>query len=250
MDPAGDSVPPRPVVWVNCAASLDGRIAFAGGRRAGLSGPEDLQRVQRIRAGADAILVGVGTVVKDDPSLRVHWELLGEAPGPNPTRVVVDASGRTPATARVLDGSTPTIIATSERSKRSFPPHVRVMVAGAARVDLARLFPMLYGDGVHTMMVEGGAEILASVLRAGLFDRFTVYYAPVVVGGLTAPPVASGPETRGPDDLATFDLLGVERLGAGYLATYAPVGRTGPLRPSWARTLPARTQVHNPGANV
>ena len=250
MGSAGYSAPPRPVVWVNCAASLDGRIAFAGGRRAGLSGPEDLQRVQRIRADADAILVGVGTVVKDDPSLRVHWELLGESPGPNPTRIVVDASGRTPATARVLDGSTQTIIATSERSTRSFPPHIRVLVAGATRVDLPRLLPMLYEVGVRTLMVEGGAEILSSVLRAGLFDRFTVYYAPVVVGGLTAPAVASGPETRGPDDLATLELLGVERLGTGYVATYAPAGRKGPLRPSWTRTVPARTQVHNPGANV
>lgn len=237
MGPAGSSAPPRPAVWVNCAASLDGHIAFAGGRRAGLSGPEDLQRVQRLRAGADAILVGVGTVVKDDPSLRVHWELLGERPGPNPTRVVVDASGRTPLSARVLDGSTPTIVATSERSTRAFPSHVRVLVAGTERVELGRLFPMLYELGVRTLMVEGGAEILASVLRSGLFDRFTIYYAPVVIGGLTAPPVASGPETRGPEELATFELLGIERLGVGYLATYGPSGRKGPLPQSWARTL-------------
>ena len=241
MVSSGGPAPTRPVVWVNCAASLDGRIAFAGGRRAGLSGPEDLQRVQRLRAGADGILVGVGTVVKDDPSLRVHWELLGEPAGPNPTRIVVDASGRTPATARVLDGSTPTIVATSERAQRAFPPHVRVLVAGATRVDLGRLFPMLHQAGVRTLMVEGGAEILSSVLRAGLFDRFTIYYAPVVVGGLTAPPVASGPETHGPEELAALELLGVERLGVGYLATYAPAGRKGPLPQSWARSVPPRT---------
>jgi len=245
-----DSAPRRPTVWVNCAASLDGRIAFAGGRRAHLSGPEDLERVQRLRAGADAILVGVGTVVKDDPSLRVHWELLGEPPGPNPTRVVVDASGRTPAAARVLDGSTPTIVATSERATRSFPDHVRVLVAGATRVDLGRLFPWLYDLGVRTLMVEGGAEILSSVLRAGLFDRFSVYYAPVVIGGATAPSVASGPETRGPDDLTSLELLSLERLGAGFLATYAPTARRGPLARPWKRTLQAGTQVHNPEANV
>ena len=250
MGPAGDSSTTRPVVWVNCAASLDGRIAFAGGRRAGLSGPEDLQRVQRLRAGADAILVGVGTVVKDDPSLRVHWELLGEPAGPNPTRVVVDASGRTPLSARVLNGSTPTIVATSERSTRTFPPHVRVLVAGASRVDLGRLFAMLHDLGVRTLMVEGGAEILSSVLRAGLFDRLTVYYAPVVIGGSTAPPVVSGPETRGPEELASLELISVERLGVGSLATYGPAGRKGPLPRSWGRTLRPGTQVHNPGASV
>src|SRR5208282_2019857 len=132
---SSDAPPRRPTVWVNCAASLDGRIAFAGGLRAGLSSPEDLERVQRLRAEADAILVGVGTVVKDDPSLRVHWELLGRPPGKNPTRVVVDATGRTPTNARVLDGSTPTIIATSAQSSRKFPPHVRTIVVGMNRVD-------------------------------------------------------------------------------------------------------------------
>ena len=219
----------RPTVWVNCAASMDGRLAFAGGKRAALSCPEDLERVQRLRAGSDAILVGVGTVVQDDPSLRVHWELLGQPPGKNPTRVVVDGSGRTPANARVLDGSTPTIVATSERSTREYPPHVTRVVAGATRVDLGRLFAVLYDMGVRKLMVEGGAEILSSVLRAGLFDRFSIYYAPVVIGGATAPPVVSGPETRGSDDATTFELMGLERVGVGCLATYAPAGRRGTL---------------------
>jgi 2,5-diamino-6-(ribosylamino)-4(3H)-pyrimidinone 5'-phosphate reductase len=220
----------RPHVWVNCAASLDGRLAFAGGKRAHLSGPEDLARVQRLRAQSDAILVGVGTVVKDDPSLRVHWELLGLPPGKNPTRIVVDASGRTPAHARVLDRSTPTIVATSERATRVFPPHIRTVVSGSTRVDLGRLFATLFDLGFRQLMVEGGAEILSSVLRAKLFDRFTVYYAPVVIGGATAPTLVSGPESRDADETTTFRLLSVERIGVGYLATYAPpdAGSAGP----------------------
>jgi len=239
MGPPSESPPLRPYVWVNCAASLDGRLAFAGGKRAGLSSPEDLERVQRLRADADAILVGVGTVVKDDPSLRVHWELLGQPPGKNPTRVIVDASGRTPTGARVLDGSTPTIVATSERAKRVFPPHVRTIVAGATRVDLARLFAVLHAQGFRRLMVEGGAEILSSVLREGLFDRFSIYYAPTVIGGSTAPPVVSGPETTGPDDAVPLELLGLERLGEGYLATYAP--RAPPGRaPARSRPIDAR----------
>jgi 2,5-diamino-6-(ribosylamino)-4(3H)-pyrimidinone 5'-phosphate reductase len=226
MGAPGEPKAHRPFVWVNCAASLDGRLAFAGGKRAGLSSPEDLERVQRLRAEADAILVGVGTVVKDDPSLRVHWELLGQPPGRNPTRIIVDASGRTPTNARVLDGSTSTIIATSQRAKRAFPAHVRTIVAGAARVDLARLFAILHGEGVQRLMVEGGAEILASVLREGLFDRFSIYYAPTVIGGATAPPVVSGRETTGADDTVALELLSLERMGVGYVATYAPPAGT------------------------
>lgn len=229
---------PRPAVWVNCASSLDGRLAFAGGRQAALSGPEDLERVQRIRASSDAILVGVGTVVKDDPSLRVHWELLGEAPRTNPIRVVVDASGRTPSRARVLDGSSPTVVATSERSTRVFPPHVTTVVAGASRVDLGLLFEKLHAMGIGKLMVEGGAEVLSSVLRAGLFDRLTIYYAPLVVGGTTAPPVVSGPETHGVDDAAMFELAGLARVGVGYVATYAPPGRKRDLPEPWTRGIP------------
>jgi 2,5-diamino-6-(ribosylamino)-4(3H)-pyrimidinone 5'-phosphate reductase len=216
----------RPAVWVNCAASMDGRIAYAGGARARLSSPEDLVRVQRLRAKSDAILVGVGTVVKDDPSLRVHWELLGERPGKEPTRVVVDASGRTPETARVLDGSAPTVIATSERSTRRFPPSVHAIVAGRERVELVELFPKLYEFGIRRLMVEGGAQILSSVIRGGLFDRCTVYYAPVVIGGPSAPTLVAGPETPGEAPAASLTLVSVEPLGEGYVATYTP-RRTG-----------------------
>jgi 2,5-diamino-6-(ribosylamino)-4(3H)-pyrimidinone 5'-phosphate reductase len=220
-DPASPA-PHRPAVWVNCAASLDGRLAFAGGKRAKLSSPEDLVRVQKLRANADAILVGVGTVVKDNPSLRVHWDLLDEPPRKNPTRIVVDASGRTPEGARVLDGSAPTIVATSQRSTRKYPPSVKTIVAGRERVDLPELFRKLYEQGIRRLMVEGGSEVLSSVLRAGLFDRCTVYYAPVLIGGATAPPLASGPETHGPDEATPMKLAALDRVGEGFVATYLP----------------------------
>jgi 2,5-diamino-6-(ribosylamino)-4(3H)-pyrimidinone 5'-phosphate reductase len=226
----------RPAVWVNCAASLDGRLAYAGGQPALLSSPEDRVRVQRLRANADAILIGVGTVIKDDPSLRVHWELLGEPGGKNPTRVVLDASGRTPEGARVLDGSAPTIIATSARSTRRYPAGVRTLVAGSERVDLADLFPKLYGLGIRRLMVEGGAEVLSSVLRSGRFDRCTIYYAPVLIGGGSAPPMVAGPETRGAEEVTTLVLVALERLGEGYVATYTPRRPT----PSPVPSPPAR----------
>ncbi len=216
--------PVRPEVWVNCAASADGRIAYAGGRRALLSSPEDLRRVQGLRAESDAILVGVGTVLKDDPSLRVHWDLLGRPEDGPRTRVVVDSTGRTPPAARVLDGSAPTIVAVSERSARAFPAHVRTIVAGRETVDLAALFVRLRGEGLRRVLVEGGAEILGRVLRAGLFDRFTIYYAPSIIGGATAPPVARGPDA-GPRDRGTpLRLAALDRLGEGYVATYLPSG--------------------------
>ena len=214
--------PSRPSVWVNFAASADGRIAYAGGRRARLSSPEDLVRVQRLRANADAILVGVGTVEKDDPSLRVHWELLGDPPSRSPTRIVVDSTGRTPARARVLDGSAPTIVATSERCRRAFPAPVETIAVGRTEVDLAALFARLHERGIRRLMVEGGSAILATVFRERLFDRCTVYYAPVVIGGRTAPPIASGRDTRDERDAVGLALVGLERFGEGFVASYVP----------------------------
>jgi 2,5-diamino-6-(ribosylamino)-4(3H)-pyrimidinone 5'-phosphate reductase len=219
----------RPAVWVNCAVSADGRLAYADGVRALLSSPEDLRRVQQLRANADAILVGVGTVLKDDPSLRVHWDLLGEPEGKSPTRIVVDSTGRTPEGARVLDGTIPTIVATSTRSQRAFPAHVRTLAVGAETVDLAELFVRLHGLGVRRLMVEGGARILASVLREQLFDRFTVYVAPVVIGGATAPTLVRGPETRGPEGTVPLRLVALDRLGEGFVVTYAPNPRDAPV---------------------
>ncbi len=217
----------RPTIWLNCAVSLDGHLAFAEGARARLSSPEDLVRVQRLRAEVDGIVVGVGTVVLDDPSLRIHGELLGESPARSPARIVLDSTGRTPPTARVLDGSAPTIIATTRRARTSFPASVRTIRAGDERVDLRSLFAQLRQEGMERLLVEGGAQVLASVVRAGLFDRWTVYYAPVAIGGARAPPLLAGPESRDLASAVRVELEEVRRLGDGFLATFRP----GPERP-------------------
>jgi 2,5-diamino-6-(ribosylamino)-4(3H)-pyrimidinone 5'-phosphate reductase len=212
----------RPEIFVNCAVSLDGRLAYAGGRRARISGPEDLARVQWLRADVDAILVGVGTVLLDDPSLRVHWEMIDRPVGKDPARVVVDSNGRTPPTARVLDGSAPTVFAVSTTCQRTFPAGVDVVRAGAPRVDLGAVFAELGRRGVRKLLVEGGAEILASVLRSDLWDRLTVYVAPVAIGGPTAPPMLGGPDSA--DGTATVPLrfVGAEPTDDGVLLTYRP----------------------------
>ena len=222
MAPVGEPAVPRPTVWLNCAASLDGRLAFAGGARARLSSPEDLERVHRLRASVDGIVVGVGTAVLDDPSLRVREERQGPTTPPRPWRIVVDASGRTPPGARLLDGSAPTIVLTAEDNRRSYPEHVRIVVAGRGRVDLTRGFAELRRQGLERLLVEGGAALFGSILRAGLFDRWTIYYAPVVIGGATAPPIVAGPEARNFDEAVRLRLEGIERLGEGCIATYLP----------------------------
>ncbi len=100
----------RPHVTVNCAMSADGKIGFVTRRQAKISSEDDLRRVHRLRAASDAIVVGIGTVLADDPKLTVRSEY---ARGKNPIRVVLDSNGRTPEGAHVLDGKASTIVFTN-----------------------------------------------------------------------------------------------------------------------------------------
>jgi len=215
-----DAGPPRPRVHLNCAVSLDGRLAYAGGARARLSGPEDLRRVQGLRATSDAILVGVGTVLADDPSLRVHWELLGTPPGPEPLRVVLDSVGRTPGDARVLGPGAATLIATATACRREFPSHVLRYAGGEGRVDVPGLLGFLVGRGVRSVLVEGGSQVLASFLRGGWFDALTVYVAPVVIGGATAPTMVGGPESLGAENVVRLARQELRPLDDGVLLSF------------------------------
>lgn len=217
----------RPRVVVNCAISADGRLAYAGGARARLSGPEDLVRVQRLRAASDGIVVGIGTVLADNPSLRVHWELLGEPAGRPPCRIVLDSRGRTPDAARVLDGTIPTLIATTTDCARRFPGGIEQFRAGAAMVDLEALLGALADRGFRQILVEGGAGVLSSFFRAGLVDRATVYIAPVFIGGATAPTLLAGPECPDPGSVIPLGPISAEPLGPGLLLSFSPPGRTG-----------------------
>jgi 2,5-diamino-6-(ribosylamino)-4(3H)-pyrimidinone 5'-phosphate reductase len=226
--------PARPFIHVNCAVSLDGRLAFAGGKRAPLSGPRDLARVQGLRAQLGAVLVGVGTVLLDDPSLRVHWDLLHRPPGPPPVRICLDGTGRIPLSARFLDGSQPTIIGTTKSSTRKYPSAVETIVAGPGpEVDLALLLRALAAWGLRGVLVEGGARVIASFLRAGFVDRMTVYVAPVLIGGATAPSLMAGPETHSSREWVELVRESAEPLDDGVLISLRP--RESPMIPPPAR---------------
>ncbi|MCI4330637.1 MAG: dihydrofolate reductase family protein [Thermoplasmata archaeon] len=210
----------RPKVWVNCAISLDGRLAYSEGRRALLSGPEDLARVQRLRADSDAILVGVGTVLLDDPSLKVHWDLLGIPPGREPLRVILDSQGRTPPGAKVLDGSAPTLIATAKGVSSHFKAPVEAFSAGHPTVDLPALLSHLSGRGVGQVMVEGGSKVLASFLGQRLFDVLTVFVAPVVIGDGSAPAMVAGGSAAGTEGALHLERTDAHPLDDGVLLTF------------------------------
>ncbi len=188
-----------------------------------LSGPRDLIRVQKLRLASDAIMVGVGTVISDNPSLRVHWRMLGSRrkTSKSPIRIILDSKGRTPNGSHVLDGSVPTIIITSSACKKKFPSDVRHIAMGRGKVDLQRTLDLLGSElGLRQLMVEGGSSVITNMLRAGLVDRMTVFMAPVVIGGHGAPPIVGGPETPNKHGLIHLRLNSVRKLDGGALLDF------------------------------
>ena len=209
----------RPRVIINAAMSIDGKIALSDGTGVRLSNEQDLRRVHRLRASVDAILVGVGTVLKDDPKLTVKSEY---AKGRNPLRVVLDSDGKISESAHVLDGSAPTLIVTSEESGRSFP-HAEVLRLGKDEVNLQALLDRLGARDVKTLLVEGGSTVIWSFLRQGLADELKVFVSSRVLGGRATPTLAGGQGVTSLGEAPTLRLNRIERLGDGALLEYAVV---------------------------
>lgn len=194
--------------------SADGKIALSDGTRARLSSPEDRARVERLRAECDAILVGINTVLKDDPSLLVGEGVLGARP--QPWRVVLDTRLRTPPGARVLRGGR-VLVFTASHAKP--PPGAETIVVGG-RIDPAGVVAELAKLGVDTLLVEGGGEVIWSFLDAGVVSELHTYVAPIVIGGRGTPTPAGGTGASSLEAADKMELVSSTRLGAGILLSY------------------------------
>lgn len=212
--------PDRPFVTLKMAVSIDGAIAAADrSTTTHLTGPESRTEVHRLRAGHDAIAVGVGTVLADDPELTVrHWE----KPRLPLTRVVFDSALRTPPdsylarTARVA----PVLVVARERNRVRAADLERSGVEVVVAAGLREALEALAGRGLRALLVEGGARLAGSFLRDALVDRLIIFQAPVVLGEGALNAFAFAP----PADVARLERLRVvERraLGDDVVTTYA-----------------------------
>ena len=175
----------RPRVTLKLATSLDGRIATASGESQWITGEAARLEGHRLRAAHDAILVGVETVLHDDP------ELTARLPGrtvDQPLRVVLDSRLRTPATAKVA--STNTLILTAADPRLVGGAQVRRIEAAEGRPTVPAVLDALAKGGVASILIEGGGQVAASFLRAGVVDRLEWFRAPILLGAEGRPCVA------------------------------------------------------------
>jgi 2,5-diamino-6-(ribosylamino)-4(3H)-pyrimidinone 5'-phosphate reductase len=220
-------------VVVNAATSVDGKLSTREREQIAISGPEDFDRVDRLRADCDAVMVGVGTVVADDPSLTVKDPDLRDqrrerGDPPNPARVVADSRIRTPTDAAVLDDAADTYLLVSEAAPTDFVDDMEaagatVVVAGQDRVDLAVAFARLAAERFDRLMVEGGGELIFSLFEEGLVDELSVFVGSLVIGGREAPTLADGDGFV--EEFPELDLRSVERVDDGALLSYDVSGR-------------------------
>jgi 2,5-diamino-6-(ribosylamino)-4(3H)-pyrimidinone 5'-phosphate reductase len=215
-------------VVVNAATSTDGKLSTKEREQIDISGPADFERVDRLRAESDAVMVGVGTVVADDPSLTVDDPELrtereqGGRPA-NPARVVADSQIRTPPNAAILDESAESYLLVSEAATPDFIAQMEeqgatVIVAGEQRVDLTAAFEELAAEGIDQLMVEGGGELIFSLFEEALVDQLSVFIGPTIIGGRSAPTLADGEGFV--EDFPSLQLTAVERIDDGVLLNY------------------------------
>jgi len=211
----------RPFVTLAYAQSVDGSIALEAGRPYPLSGPDSMKMTHALRAAHDAILIGIGTLLSDDPRLTVR---LVEGRSPQP--VVVDSRLRTPPGARLFNGDSRRAawIATTEGADDARRAGLEARGARVLRVpawangwvDLPALLERLAGQGIAHLMVEGGARIITSFLRARLVDYAVVTVTPRFLGGM---PALSASEREGLPRLQTWaaDRMGDDLVLSGEL---------------------------------
>ncbi len=219
-------------VVVNAATSADGKLSSRRREQIAISGEADFARVDRLRADSDAVVVGVGTVLADDPHLTVKDEQLRahrrENGRPeNPARVVVDSRGRTPTDAAVLDDAATTYLCLSEAAsvdrRGALADRAELITAGDERVDLLPAFAALQEAGLERIMVEGGGELIFSLFEAGLVDELRLFVGPRIIGGRDAPTLVDGEGFVA--EFPSLELEEVDRLDDGVLLTWRVADR-------------------------
>ncbi len=182
-------------VILNAAMSVDGKISTKN-NDSSISSRVDLIRVHKLRSSVDGIMIGISTVLMDNPILNVRFPTRSTK---NPTRIIIDSKARIPLDSKIIRSSKKiqTIIATTQRAsprkiKQIQNKGAQVIVTGNGKVNMKKLFQMLEKMALKKILIEGGGEINWSVLKLGIINELIVTISPVVVGGRDAKTLVEG----------------------------------------------------------
>ena len=215
----------RPFITAKFAMSLDGKIATHTGDSKWITGDKARWHVHKMRAGTDAIMVGIGTVLADDPRLTARDEK-GNPMARQPLRVVVDTLGRLPATARLLKEPGETLLAVGpgidllQNGGLGNGADIQQFPVREGHIDLERLIEFLAEErDVTSIMVEGGGTLLGGLFDLGLVDKVVAFVAPTVIGGESAPSPVGGSGVEMMVDALQLERVRWKRLGRDMLIT-------------------------------
>ncbi len=211
----------RPQVTLKLATTLDGRIATASGESRWITGEEARRAVHELRAGHDAVCVGIETAIKDDPELTVR---LAGYEGYQPTRVVLDSRGRLPLHAKMVQTARviPTLaVTTVDLPRELLAAQVKQVKVSSRhqRVDLTEAMEALSRQGIERLFVEGGGVVATAFLKAGFVDRLEWFRAPTILGG-DGRPVIGHLNLESLAQIYRFTRLGVQSVGEDLWETY------------------------------
>ncbi|KYK33214.1 MAG: hypothetical protein AYK22_01515 [Thermoplasmatales archaeon SG8-52-3] len=208
----------RPRVIVNCAMSVDGKIALPTRKQLRISSDEDIKRMYKLRHESDAVLVGIETILSDNPKLTVKEKYIDNPK--QPIRIILDSNCRTPEDALAVNNAAKTIIITSKKCNKKYNDNVEIIECETDdenQIDLNYLLELLYNLKIKNLMVEGGSTIIWSFLNKRLVDDLYLYMAPIIIGGANTPTMADGKGIKDIDELITLEIIEVRKLGPGIL---------------------------------
>ena len=207
----------KPYTILNCASSADGKIALPNKRKIELSSTEDFKRVHNLRSKCDAIIVGINTVIEDNPNLTVNRKF---SSGSNPIRVILDTNYRTPENSNILNGESKTIIVIGDKTVDRKLPNVKILRCGNKEVNLEKLLNHLKELNVKNILVEGGETVLWSFLEKKLFNELNIFVSSVIIGGKKTPSIAGGKGFLDKRNVLNLELKKFKQMGNGILLTY------------------------------
>ena len=214
----------RPTIIINCAMSVDGKIALPSGKQMRISSEEDMKRVHHLRNNCDGVLVGIGAVLFDDPKLTVKEKYVDRVT--QPTRIVLDTFCKTPIDALVANDKARTLICCHRNDeKKTYGKTVEIIfcdLSSPGHLDLSDVLEKLYERGIRNILVEGGGTTIWSFLRHGYIDDLYIYMKSIIIGGKETPTMAEGEGISDPSQAINLDLVDYMNFNEGLLLHYQP----------------------------